>query len=226
MREKMKALPQIVGGERLKRFIRLELSSGDKPEFTDIRAGLVFPTAEHPACAIFLGMEWVDPRVYQVNESARKLYLLAEVIYTEFGVDRLFHKLSDLASACCCTDIFCDLDHEKHADFLDAARAYEDRHKSYAELIAAPFVDNPWLGVSLVHDWARSGKLKIPEDAEAYTQLKKVSKADLDNLDGFYAINALRLVIGSFHMDPPRVVRPYRYQPPRSATGPFGWMAG
>jgi hypothetical protein len=80
-------------------------------------------------------------------------------------------------------------------------------------------VDNFLLGVSRIKGDIDKGDLVVPDDSLVFSQLLSITRQDLDNSpdEVFYAINALRHVVGSFYRHAP-IVSPAnrRRRPPRN----------
>lgn len=169
--------------------------------YHDIRAGLSWPTEAAPGYYCILGEQYQDVQRFEGLERRGELLLLAEHEFAGISLNELFAKLTDDTSMLECRSIYTDTEEA----FRGHVEAYwEFSYKAGVKagnLTQAPYTGNFLLGVSWIQDWAKSGLLSIPETSLVYSQLKTISKADLAESPEtrFYAINALRFVVGAFH---------------------------
>jgi hypothetical protein len=169
--------------------------------YADIRAGLSWPTEEAPGYYCILGERYEDFLRFEGIERRGELRLLAEYQYEGVSLSDLFARLTDDLAMLECQSIYTDTEEP----FLGHVETFwEFRSKTGAKmgnLTQAPYAANWLLGVSWIQDWIRSRLLSIPETSAAYSQLKSIAKSDLAESpeNRFFAVNALRYVVGAFH---------------------------
>ena len=191
------------------------LDMGDGKQKTvryyDVRAGLSWPTVTSPGYYCILGEEYYETDRYEGAKRKGNLTLLAEHEFPGISLDELFGKLTDDTSLVRCSRIFADMSDE-YSGYIDSFRTFVTGIKNSGYPDQAPYADNFLLGVSRIRDWTKSGKLDIPEKTIIRSQLKGISKADLADSPEtiFYAVNALRFVVGAFFKHRPINNPPFR----------------
>jgi hypothetical protein len=169
--------------------------------YRTLRAGLVWPNKSAPAYFCILG------QLDRENAAKRNpIVFLCEGQSKE--VHLLFDKLTDQAKILICKKVF--------ADFSEGRKCFRDSFASYCEetgvrglyLNQAPWPENFAYGLSLIRDWIAKNSLEIERGTVLASQLGKISedlledpaKAEVD----FFAVNALRYVLGAFQKYPHR----------------------
>ena len=169
--------------------------------FSAVRGGLSWPMSTMPAYHCILAEEHVCFDRDEQRNRRGKLHLLAEHEYSGMSIDQMFDKLTDDVTQLHCGQVYTDTK-EEYQDYLEA---YQDfcyaKKVNLGRLEQAPTVENFQLGIALITDWSRTGRLILPEQSIVREQLKRISKQELDNKpeDKFYAINGLRFTIAAFH---------------------------
>ncbi len=191
-------------------------------KYSDVRAGLSWPQASAPAYYCMLGEEFLTEEE-GIQKQKGGLRWFAEYEFPGLSLNDFFAKLTDDCVQFGCHKIYTDMG-ENCRDFVIEFGDYV-REKSIrqGDLDPAPFVDNFFLGVSIIEDWTRTKRLELPQDTIVYEQLKRITKPDLEESPEliFYAVNALCFVVAAFHK-----YRPYHSpkRRPRMDLGPHGWM--
>lgn len=164
--------------------------------YAAVRAGLSWPRADMPAYHCVVG------EIRAVHQHRGRLVLLAEREYPGLSIEIVFDKLTDDLSMMLCSDVYTLTDHERDSDYIDAYQAYMIEKRVSARLDQAPFADNFQLGIYLIKDWIRMGRLELPEKSVVRDQLRRISKVELDPKQHperkYYAINGLRYVVAAF----------------------------
>lgn len=166
-----------------------------------IRGGLVWPVGSMPAYHCIVGESFVYFDRDEAESQRGKLHLLSECEYPGLSIDTMLAKLTDNVTQLYCDTVYADIA-EKYQDYLEAYENYRYEKKvRLGRLDQAPFADNFQLGVSLINDWLRTGRLILPEQSIVREQLKRISKQELDDKpeEKFYGINGLRFAIAAFH---------------------------
>ena len=132
-------------------------------------------------------------------------------------LQRFYNYLTDLAEQFMC-DFYVDMPVDRNdCGFLNDYDDHATVRKSKSYLFEAHDVDNFLLGVARIRDNYDSGTLIIPDDSIVFEQLRTIAKIDLEDSpeERFFAINALRHAIGSFHRHP---VKLYKHKPQNRPT--------
>ena len=170
-------------------------------KYSAIRGGLVWPVGSMPAYHCIVGESFVYFDKDETESQRGKLHLLSECEYPGLSIDTMLAKLTDNVTQLYCDTVYADIA-EKYQDYLEAYENYRYEKKvRLGRLDQAPFADNFQLGVSLINDWLRTGRLILPEQSIVREQLKRISKQELDDKpeEKFYGINGLRFAIAAFH---------------------------
>ena len=180
----------------------LDMGGGETKlvHYSDVRAGLSWPTATSPGYYCILGEEYHESNKFEGMERKDNLKLLSEHESQGMSLDELFSKLTDDTSLLRCSKIFTDMSDE-NTGYVESFREFVVGIKNGGYLDEAPYADNFLLGVSWIQDWTKSGKLDIPEKTIVRSQLKQITKAGIADSPetNYYAFNALRFVVGAFH---------------------------
>ncbi len=171
--------------------------------FRAIKGGLSWPGSDSPGYYIILGEE--DRPILAGRKERGKLILFTEKMLPSVFPDVFCKHVTDDCSTTYCQNIYTSLVTEegKISEEVEFYRDWKYRHEvSMGNLQEAPYSDNFALGISYIRQWIDDGLLELPKDSLAWIQLINFSRKDLDTSDveeRFFAINALRFVIASFH---------------------------
>ena len=173
-------------------------------KYSAIRGGLSWPAGTMPAYHCIVGEGFVYFDRNEGGDQRGKLHLLAEHEYSGMSIDQMFDKLTDNVVQLNCGTIYTHTEEEQaaYADYQEAYRDFCYKKKvSLGWLDQAPFADNFQLGIALINDLVKTGRLVLPEQSIVREQLKRISKEDLDESpeNKFYAINGLRFAVAAFH---------------------------
>jgi hypothetical protein len=181
--------------------IHHEIEGQEDRTYRTLRAGLVWPNKSAPAYFCILG------QLDRENASKRNpIVFLCEGQSKE--LHPLFDKLTDQAKSLICEEVF--------TDFTEDRKCFRDSFASYCEetgvrglyLNQAPWPENFAYGLSLIRDWIAKNSLKIEQDTLLASQLGKISEDLLEDIAkaevDFFAVNALRYVLGAFQKYPHR----------------------
>lgn len=171
--------------------------------YSSIRGGLSWPTPEASGYFIILAEEYRDFGKFEAKDRGErgKIRLLAEHEANSLYLDEFFRELTDSCSLLHCRKVYADL----REDFEEVAEYYREfKYKEkvpFGTLEEAPYCKDFQLGLSITRRWLDKGLLEIPKDSIVYGQLKAITKEDLGDHPEkrFSALNALRLVMASFH---------------------------
>jgi len=169
--------------------------------YSAIRGGLSWPAGTMPGYHCILAEDFIYFDRDEGGDQRGKLHLLSEYEYPGMSIDAMFAKLTDDVTQLHCGEVYADTK-EEYQDYLEAYESYRyDKKVRLGRLDQAPFAENFQLGIALITDWLRTGRLVLPEQSIVREQLKQVSKQDLDESpeNKFYAINGLRFVVAAFH---------------------------
>lgn len=190
----------------------IELSIADPFEgsaivkrYSAIRGGISWPTAQASAYFCIVGQEYVGSNGTEDSASAGTSILLAEHESKSFSLSGFYDRIIDLSEQMLCSDFYVYMDEVRFNDgFLNDFQALE-RSRNVC-LQDALDKDNFLLGISRIRESIDKGLLIIPEDSILYGQVQGISREDLQDKpeDIFFAINALRHVVGSFYRFPAR----------------------
>jgi len=157
-----------------------------------VRGGLSFPNADSPGYFIIIGQ---NP---QMNEQRKKPI----VIFKEFEADiptELYKELVNVSREFLCWDYFADFN-------LNSMELYESfsqymRKRDLGKITLDPAVLTDWnTSILLIQEWINDKSLTIPFGGIVHDQLKRMTREDRKDSRKpvFYAVNALRSVLGSF----------------------------
>jgi hypothetical protein len=202
---------------KVKRFsdrIVIEITSDDgqtKEEyFRGVRCGLSYPSATSQGYFVLVGQ-------YDKRNTTGKfpLRLLKEGQGETPG--KLFQKLFDETGAFHCWEIFLDLS-EKNFSYIYAFEQERGANRNLQDITLelAPYFQNFPHGVSLIKEWIADEALHIPRDTIVHSQLTAITAENMqaDPERTFFAVNALRLVMGAFETS-------LSFPSPSSNRGPF-----
>jgi len=177
--------------------------------FSDIRAGLVWPTVSAPGYYVILG-QYDQP----ASSGRRPLRFFAEG--EDALLQALFQKLTDDGKKHNAAVIYGDRS-QVNMPFLESFDLHiKENVMGRYRLLQAPFSENLQYGVNLIRQHAKERLLEISKSSILYNQLRSLNVEDLSEEGKFYAVNALRYVVCGYEksVDPPpmrsRQVRPVR----------------
>jgi len=161
--------------------------------YRDIRAGLSWSVKSLPAYFCILG------ELSAKNEFKRyPVVFLCE--YESKDLDDLFHKLTDDAVKVSCESIYADIanKNECYREAFSAFRRETETRDLY--LRQAPWAENFQHGVNLFREYSKKNALEIEGAIILRQQFRRLYESVLEEKpeEEFYAINALRFVLGSF----------------------------
>lgn len=157
-----------------------------------------------PGYHCILGEEYVYTNRDDEKVQRGKLHLLCEYEHSGMSIDMMFGELTDNVVQLHCGTVYAHTMQEQ-AEYADYQKAYRDfcykKKVRLGRLDQAPFAENFQLGIALIKDWLRTGRLVLPEQSIVREQLKRISKQELNDKpeDKFYAINGLRFAVAAFH---------------------------
>jgi len=180
--------------------IQHEDADSNVTECAAVIGGLSWPTDKSPAYFCVFGQRLKGGRKRQKNKKA-KIEFIAEHQGESLSLKQLFLKMTDFTKR-----FYCETYYTVTGDLYEGyAETFEDYFENkkldlYPALDDAPFSDNFLFGVQLIDLWREQGTINIPEDTILYRQLREISSDDLGNDPEliFYAINALRFVVGTY----------------------------
>ena len=183
---------------------------GKDPEaikYRAIQGGLTWPKDGAPGYYIILG-QLDDGLAYHRQDVKSPLKFLGE-FESEFP-EKLFKRLTDDAKIFLCDEFYCDMGLEWEG-FVEDFDAYTSKHKiDRVYLREAPFSQNFQFGVTKIREWRAARALDIPEGTTIRSQLKEMQPTDLKESPetNFFAVNALRFVIGGIEKYSPGPISP------------------
>jgi hypothetical protein len=169
--------------------------------YSAVRGGLSWPAGTMPGYHCILGEEYIYINKDEAESQRGKLHLLSEHEYPGMSIDMMLARLTDDVTQLHCGEVYADTK-EEYQDYLESYQDFCYKKKvSLGRIEQAPFADNFQLGISLINDWLRTGRLVLPEQSIVREQLKRISKQELDDKpeNKFYAINGLRSAVAAFH---------------------------
>lgn len=204
-----KYLPTKASRDKYRNNDVIHKEEGSEHRYIAVRCGLSWPTSESPAYYCILAEEYVKD--YGNGKRRGKLVLLAEYDHEALNIDSFFQRMTDDLSLFNCSSICTNLD--DYPDYAQLFMEYTNDNKVNGDLCHAPYADNFTLGIGLITDWGKSGLIELSPEAVASQQINSIARqhlADAPDRD-FYAVNALRYVIGYFQKNrPTKAYRPRR----------------
>ena len=175
-------------------------------KYATIRCGLAWPGASHPGYYIILGEGWAD-RINQTDGLRMAMRVFMEKQHEGLSLDGLFDRMTDDMMTFGCTEIYADI-REKNKSFKEGFWQYQEANQGRTIALKQA----PW-----AHDWLKgiqnifkvideTNRLRLPEGSIALEQLRRVDKrsAEKEPHKTFWAIEALRHVVGSLEKYPPK----------------------
>lgn len=163
----------------------------------DVRGALVYPGIKSPGYAGIFAL-----RNYMNEKGKFPLKLLREV--SDGNPGKLFKKLFNAAQQLVCRTFYADMRKEK----LDLWNLFNDyaRHHAHINITLepAPFIRNVDFGLGLVSEYVSNGGVEVGEGTLLHDQLSTLTEEDLgpEFEDSYFAVNALRYVVGSLESEP------------------------
>jgi len=138
---------------------------------------------------------------------------------------KFFQKMIEAAREFQCVDFYKEERKEERelmTLFADVCR-HQRVYKVNILFARAKLSTNFPFGVALAREWAQDGALNISEGTILRTQLSAIASTDLDQKpeEKFYAVDALRLLIGSIEKEPWHV--PAQVVRQQEKADPRGW---
>ncbi len=191
-------------------------------EYTAIKGGISWPTDTSPPYFCIVGQLW-DGEYRRVNkkEERKNLVFLNEGMSESLSLETFENKVTDSAKLYYCDSFFTDIGEEQQV-YVDSFRRYVIDHqikKPYPSLTEAPYLNNFRAGISMIKEFEKEKKITFPEDSIVYKQLKTIGREHLSDKPevNFYAVNALRFVIGAFQK--------FNYGPSQTISRYWEWKA-
>lgn len=179
------------------------IHEGDQDDNYNIelcRGGLLWPAEESPGYLCILGQR---PKY---NKARRKpLVLLAE-----HQVDlpkQMIEAIAEEVRRLLCRSFYVDYN-ERNLNYQDTLEQYLKRF-NYGKVDVSPPYLKDWItGCLSIDQWGTDGALKIPEGSILREQIENHTFEDRkeSRRGPFYAMDALRCVLGSFEQEPARPV--------------------
>jgi hypothetical protein len=177
------------------------LSGGQSVSYRSIRAGIAWPFRTAPAYYCIVAER-------EILNLKKKFPLIMLAEGESKNLESLFQKLSDLCTQLRCESIYTDLSSPE-------TKCYEDlfwkfRHENMTAsglfLLQAPWIENFEFGLHLIRGRLDTRSLEILKDSIVAKQLGGMVETSLSvttyREEEFYAVNALRFVLGSFEAYP------------------------
>ena len=179
-------------------------------KYVEIRGGVSWPTAKGSAYFCVVGQKYIVAPLFAERAPAGPRVLLAEYESKALSLTKFYSRITDIAEQLMCSEFYVNMPEERFAcgyqnDFDNFAL---ERH-SEVWLQHAYDADNFFLGVTRIKQSIDNGNLILPPDSIVFAQLESLTRPDLENSpeEIFFAINALRNVIGSYYRNPPYLRR-------------------
>ena len=165
--------------------------------FRGVRCGLSWPSVTSPAYYCLVG---------QLSDGlASGKYPLRFLKEGEsLSIGDLLQNHFDEMGIYSCWEVFSEVPRsivEDNRSYIAAfASIKRERNLQTIKLLPAPFYQNYLHGVSLIKEWVQGEALYIPKETILHEQLRtiKVDSLQQNPENSFYAINALRYVVGAF----------------------------
>ena len=200
----MKEIKQALrNGERIE--VQYSDDTAEKVCVQEVRGGLMLPTAESPAYFCILGQ-----LLERNSKFKHPCILLSE---TEAALPEQFYKkLSNEARKLLCWTFFCDYTDSNYEFRVSLSKYLRKRDLSRIS-IKLPYIGDWVNGILTIRQSSEDGVLKIPKDSIMGRQLGQMTPGDQQESQRgrFYAVDALRCVLGSFERPSRSWTRPTEY---------------
>lgn len=193
---------------------------GKETKYSQIFAGLSFPTGSTPGAWCVCGEEYKPLPATKFEDAPKpgrgKIVLLAEGVAEGLSTDSLYSPLTDALALYSCRKVYCNTQSEDTVPFMEGLRSYIYKNSLQANLVDAPFVDNYTWGIAQVQDFEGDDMLTIPQ-GRTKEELGTIGRANLDDEPEklYPALNAYRHCIAAFSKHHPRRRNPFRRPPQR-----------
>ena len=181
--------------------------------YTAIRGGLVWPTNQSPAYFCLLGQEFRPANSWERRIPVGQRVIIAEYASEDLSLCKFYQRMIDIADQFLCSHFYVAIP-EKRDDcgFLNDFSVLVSESKSKIYLTNAFDVGDFLLGIARIRRSVDNGELTIPDDSLIQPQVQGITREDLQNSpeEVFFAINALRHVLGSYYRQPPLKIVPFR----------------
>jgi hypothetical protein len=160
--------------------------------YLDIRAGIAWPYRSAPAYFCIFGQKG--------QKNAFKKHPLVFMAEAESeDLRALLQKLGDECSRLLCGDVYADFEEERQSYRGAISHAWADRKAMETSITQAPHARNFQYGTDMIREWVQDKALEIPSGTILSRQLGNLPKPETweDPEEQFYAVNALRYVLGS-----------------------------
>jgi hypothetical protein len=163
----------------------------------DIRAGLVWPYQTQPGYWLILAQ-----RDEKNSFGKNPLILLDEGEAKDLG--KLFDSITDAAVRLKCEDVYVDMSEDNDCYRHEFSRYRNEGNIKRVFMGSAPYVENFDYGIGLIREYVKDEALEIDRDSTIARQLGQIPESVLEESqrDGYYAIHALRFVLGAFLKSP------------------------
>jgi hypothetical protein len=181
-----------------------------KQRYVEIRGGLSWPTAKGSAYFCVVGQEYIVVPLFAERAPAGPRILLAEYESKALSLSKFYSQITDIAEQLMCREFYVNMPEERFAcGFQNDFDNFALQRHTRVYLQNAYDADNFFLGVTRIKESIENGNLIIPEDSIVFAQLQSLTRADLENSpeEIFFAINALRHVIGSYYRNAPFIAK-------------------
>ena len=175
--------------------VRFEDDSKKVFSFGVVRGGVAWPTPNSPAYYCMVG------RRTCVNKNFKEPLVLFSEYEADLPVD-LFQRLYEDARRFFCFEFYADVD-EASYEYYNQFYRYMERLNMHQRIVLNQAGIMDWqAGVLCIQKYARDSALDVPEGTILASQLGKMTRADQQDSkkNEFYAVNALRCLIGSFEI--------------------------
>jgi hypothetical protein len=176
-----------------------EIAGQPDKVYTDIRVGISWPKESAPGYFCMVG-----ERFQAGPMKKRSLVLLRE--FQSNDLQELFRVLTDWAVELGCGDSYADLrpENECYVDAFSNFRSENMTGEPFLFIGQASWLENFQFGTILIRDRMKSRALEIDRETIVAAQLGNLTETALmENPEvEFYAVNALRFVVGAFQKSP------------------------
>lgn len=166
--------------------------------YTAVYGGIHWPSADSPSYFCIIGEEYLG--TFEGNVIRGKVRLFSEFESESVSLDGFFSRVADDAARFHCGSVFAAMDELKYTDFTTAYNDYQfEKGISLARLEQAPFEKEFVVGVAMIQDFHRDGRLDLPTDSIVYKQLKSFGRHNLKDQpeEKFFAVDALRFALAA-----------------------------
>ncbi len=168
--------------------------------FDSMIGGLSWPAGRFPGYFCICGVQRDPSRAHAPGQD-HSLRLLAEQ-QTGF-LDDLCSRVTETARLLNCDYLATAEQNDQTGAFHQGFATYVRRQAIHrVRLVVAPFAGNVEFGLYLARDMGKAKRLDIPAPSILHTQMSTFRLEDIgaDTEKNFYALNALRYVLGFFYM--------------------------